>query len=233
LREATLVTIRCTNAKELMKMRKLVMAVVLAVLFVPALTSAQVSLGARLGYGLAMGDAAEDVGLSDFVNAQIPIQLDLGYQLTPAFTLGGYFSYGFGRVGDGVIFEGVPPLDEACDTDGVDCSMRVYRLGVQLDYRFVGASMAPWIGAGVGYEWVNFKLEVPGAEAKLGLKGMEFLNLQGGVDWRVGQKFWVGPFAMLSLGQYSKGSEDGEDFDIDDKAMHQWVQFGVRGRFDL
>lgn len=215
-------------------MRKFAKFAVLAALFaVPSLASAQLSLGARLGYGFAMGDAAEDTGLSDFVKAQIPVQLDLGYRVSPALTLGGYFSYGIGRVGDGLIFEGVPPLDEACDTDGVDCSMRVYRLGVQLDYRFVGPSTTPWIGAGIGYEWVSFNMDAFGTEIELGLKGLEYLNLQGGVDWKVADKFSVGPFAMFSIGQYSTGSQDGDDFDIENKAMHQWLQLGVRGRFDL
>lgn len=206
-------------------MRTLARFAVLAVLFAPTLASAQLSLGARLGYGLAMGEAVENGDLSDGIKAQIPLQLDVGYRLTPAFTLGGYFSAGIGLAGD--------EFQEICDQDGVDCSLRVYRLGLQAEYAFKGASMSPWIGAGIGYEWAKIKAEAGSEELEMTFKGFEFLNLQGGVDWKVGSKFLVGPFAMLSIGQYSKGSQDGEDMDIEDKGVHEWLQFGVRGRFDL
>lgn len=198
-------------------MRKLARLAVLAVLFAPTLASAQLSLGARLAYGLAMGEAAEGGDLADFAKSQIPIQLDVGYRVTPALTIGGYFAYGFANLGD----------DLECD----DCSGRVYRLGVQLDYAFKGGSMTPWVGGGIGYEWL--KLKDDATDDEITLSGFEYLNLQGGLDWKVADKFSVGPFALFSIAQYSKASEGGEDFDIDNKAMHQWLQLGIRGRFDL
>lgn len=209
-------------------MRTLAKTALLAVLLAPALASAQVSLGARLGYGLPLGQAAEDIDLGDLVKGQIPIQLDLGYRATPALTVGGFFAYGFGFAGDDTLGMG-----DVCDLDGVDCSTRVYRVGVQVDYRFARPSATPWVGLGVGYEWASLEVEGPGGEVKLSVKGFELLNLQGGVEWKVARNLSVGPFAMLSIGRYSSAEVDGADEDIDDKAFHEWLQVGVRGRFDL
>jgi len=209
-------------------MRTFAKLAALAVLFAPTLASAQLSLGARLGYGFAMGEVMEEGDLGDIVKAQIPLQLDVGYRVTPALTLGGYFAYGFGRIGDDIM-----GLGDVCDQDGVDCSSRVYRLGVQIDYAFKGPSMTPWVGAGFGYEWAKFKAEAGAEELEITFKGFEFLNLQGGVDWKVADKLSVGPFAMVSIGQYSTGAIDGDDEDIENKGLHQWLQLGVRGRFDL
>jgi hypothetical protein len=208
--------------REPMTMRKLAKLTVLAVLLTPAFASAQVSLGVRFGYGFAMGEFEPDVDLADGIKAQVPIQLDLGFHVSPSLTLGGYFSYGFGRLGDEL---------EDCD----DCSARVYRVGAQLEYTFKSPSTTPWIGAGIGYEWAS--LNDDAADQKLTYKGWEFLNLQGGVDWKAGEKFWLGPFAMVSVGQFSKGSFESPDgnieVDISDKSTHEWIQIGVRGKFDL
>jgi hypothetical protein len=213
-------------------MRKLVKIFALAALLAPAVASAQLSLGARVGYAFAMGKAVDEDGgdLSDGVKGQIPIQIDVGYRLTPAFTLGGYFSAGYGIVGDA--------FSDDCDAADIDCSARVLRLGVQLDYAFknVSPTMTPWLGAGIGYEWATLKGEQGSNEATESYSGFEFLNLQGGVDWKVGQ-FSVGPFAMLSIAQYSDfdfespaGDASG---DIPNKSIHEWLQIGLRGRFDL
>lgn len=213
-------------------MRKLVKLVALAALLVPAIASAQLSLGARVGYGFAMGKAVDEEGgdLSDGIKAQIPIQIDVGYRIMPELTIGGYFGAGYGIVGDA--------FSDECDANDIDCSARVLRLGLQLDYAFknVSPTMTPWVGAGIGYEWATLKGEAGGEEATTTYKGFEFLNLQGGVDWKVGQ-FSIGPFAMFSIGQYGKvdietplGDDSG---DIENTAMHEWLQIGVRGRFDL
>ena len=58
--------------------------------------------------------------------------------------------------------------------------------------------------------------------------GLE-LNLQVGGDFKVNPQFAVGPYAQLSIGQYS--SQEGSS--IPDKGMHEWIGFGVRGKFDL
>lgn len=201
-------------------MRKLTMlAAAIAALAIPAVSHAQFTLGARLGYGLAMGDAEKDFGMSDFVKSQIPIQIDAMYRVTPDFALGAYFSYGFAQTGGFTA--------DLCDLPGADCSVSSLRIGVQGTYAFSKASpqFVPWVGAGIGWESVSF--DAGGGSTDV--TGFEFLNLQGGAAFKVSPQFQVGPYAQLAISQFS--SADGND--IPDKAMHQWLSFGVRGSFDF
>lgn len=219
-------------------MRKVFMlAALVAAVVLPTASQAQFTLGLRLGYAPSMGDAYEVAGtgaeMSDGVEAQIPIQVDVGYKLTPALTLGAYFSYGFGVLGGS--------LSDTCDEFDLDCSAQSVRLGVQALYAFnsVSPKWVPWAGAGFGYEWAGYTAEGMGLKEEESLSGFEFLNLQGGVDFKVTEKFGIGPYAMYSIAQYSSGTykftgdPDVEVFDFADETMHQWLHFGVRGHFDL
>jgi hypothetical protein len=88
----------------------------------------------------------------------------------------------------------------------------------------------PWIGAGLGYEWLRLSSS-GGEEAVNGtLSGFEFVNLQGGVDFKPldDTNFGVGPFLAFSLAQYSTAADGG---DIRDKTLHEWLNLGVRGTF--
>lgn len=222
-------------------MRKLlVLGAVSIALASPTASRAQFSLGARVGYALAMGDAEKDVTLSDFVKSQVPIQVDAMYNVVPDFAIGAYFSYGFAQV----------DFDGACDESGVDCSGSSIRLGAQAAYTFskVSPTFVPWLGVGLGYEWATMKAEIGPYEAELKSDGFEFLNLQAGGDFRVNEKFSVGPYIQLSIAQYANYDSDVPMFDpftgdylgnvkesgsIQDKAIHEWLGFGVRGKFDL
>jgi outer membrane protein W len=182
-------------------------------------------LGARLGYGIPMGDAVKDGKLSDGIKSQIPIWIDAGYRIDESLFAGLYMSYGIAQ------------LKEDCP-DGASCSATDIRVGLQGQYHLSPAeSMDPWLGLGIGYEMAKLKVEAGGAEASTTYSGFEFLNLQGGLDFEAAEGVGVGPFLSFSLGQYSKakvetpaGSVDG---DIEDKAMHQWLTLGVRGTFQL
>ncbi|WP_242334667.1 MULTISPECIES: outer membrane beta-barrel protein [unclassified Anaeromyxobacter] len=210
-------------------MRKLLPALfALTLLAVPFASHAQVSLGLRLGYGPALGDAAKDSRMSDGIKSQIPIQLDATYALTPSFGLGGYVSYGFGQIGD--------EFAQLCDQ--VDCSTRVVRAGVQGIYTFAPmGQLRPFAGVGAGYEWGSMSAEAGGQKVSFSFRGFELLNLTGGADYVVSPQLAVGPYIGLSLARYSNTSiDDGTQTisgEIDQKAMHEWLQFGIRGRFDL
>jgi hypothetical protein len=72
-------------------------------------------------------------------------------------------------------------------------------------------------------------------------KGFEFINLQGGLDFKVAPGLALGPFLSFSIGQYSSASVScsgnacggfaSASDDIDEKAPHQWLLLGVRGTF--
>jgi hypothetical protein len=201
-------------------------------------------LGARAGYGIPLGQADEDDDLSDGITGMIPLQLDVGYRVTPAFSLGGYAMYGFGIAGD--------DISEACDDlddlPGVSasCSTRDVRLGMQAQYHFSPRQdLDPWLGAGFGYEWLTMGFEASGGGEEFDVsvtgKGFEFINLQGGVDFTLAPGFALGPFLSFSVAQYSStssscsgsacGDGDSDDGDIEEKALHHWLQLGIRGTF--
>jgi opacity protein-like surface antigen len=215
-------------------MRKIAMLAVAAVaLSLPVASKAQVSLSLRAGFAPAMGDAANGLKMSDTWKSQIPVQLDAIYSINKNVGIGGYFSYGFGQVGKGFAGE--------CDVPGVSCSGSVLRLGVEGIYSFNAVNqLLPWLGAGIGYEFGNYTAEGGGAKMDVTFDGFEFLNLQGGADYQISSNFSAGPYLMLSFGQYSNGkvtnnvdpSFNGSG-SINDKSMHEWLSFGIRGKFDI
>jgi hypothetical protein len=170
----------------------------------------------RVAYAIPLGDAIEDVSLSDAVSGGIPIQLDLGYRVDNHLFIGGYGTYLIGFEGD------------VCDN--IDCdSPSGMRVGGELIYNIlpVTHSFSPWIGAGIGYEWLW--QSVAGIDSTL--RGMEFFNAQIGVDFRVGRYMRVGPYGLFALGQYSKASSDDVTVDIDNKGTHEWIHLGVKATF--
>lgn len=208
---------------------------VLMALIVPSLASAQVSLGARLGYAFGMGDVGADTGgstlkMEDWSDGQVPVQVDVMFRLLPGLAIGPYFSYGFGFTsGD---------LDtEVCDVSDVDCSARNMRLGLQATYSLPAAvGFAPWAGIGTGYEWNKLDIETPAGDGELEVRGWEIVNLQLGADFAT-PLVRVGPFVMLSVGRYGEGDSSGFGVtgggDIEEKKIHEWLQIGIRGMFDL
>lgn len=193
-------------------------------------------IGARLGYGIAMGDAQKDAKMSDGISGQVPIWLDLGYMVTPNIMVGLYGQYGFGILGS--------QLSDACDANGLSCSAHVLRFGVQGQYHLSPAEkLDPWFGVGLGYEMGTMSMSGTVLGNKIDgsatYKGFEFLNLQGGADYKLSPAFGIGPFLSFSLGQYSSTSTSGStggaatSGDISDKTMHEWLTFGVRGSFTL
>jgi hypothetical protein len=204
-------------------MRKLLLLAALAVL--PLTAQAQMSLGLRLGYAPAGGNVGGDIAMSDWtVKNQIPLQLDLMFRVSPEVAVGGYFSYGLGTSGYA-----------ACDVSGVDCTASDLRLGLQATYSFTKASpqFVPWIGAGLGWEKASDSFEAGGTKVESSYSGIEFLNLQLGGDYKVNDQFSMGPYFMVSLGQFSSYEEGDVSGDIENTSMHQWYNFGIRGKFDL
>ncbi len=205
-------------------LRKLLLVMAAAaVLAGPARSEAQIGIGARIGYAFGTGDVLGDqfgtLSMSDYTKAQIPIQVDLMFHVIPGLSVGPYFSYGFGQNGG--------MLDDSCRATGLDCSTSVIRFGGQATYT-LPPPLPVWVGAGIGYEWN--RLDASGTHSTV--RGFELLNLQGGIDFMATPVFRVGPFIMLSLGRYDSG--DLSDFgSIQSEKMHQWIEIGFRGMFDL
>jgi hypothetical protein len=203
-------------------------ALIALLLLAPGATPAEVSLGTRLGYSTAVGDVRGDLAMNRWVDRHIPIQLDVLVRVKPRVSLGAYLSYGIGLPsGDAKDF---------CELFG--CWLPVVRAGVQAVYEHPGRRLVPWAGAGLGYEWNIASFDPRGRQPlNVKLRGVEWLNVQGGADWRLGRRFALGPFLMATLARYSPANavpgNAGAAASGSGAAIHSWLQLGVRGRVDL
>jgi outer membrane protein W len=190
--------------------------------------------GLRLGYGIPLGSATDNGDLSDAVGGQVPLILDIGYRVIPNLFIGLYAQYGFAWVGDN--------FDDLCDLSGASCSAHDIRLGVEGHFHFrPREKLDPWIGLGIGYEWLSMSAEQNDVELSMTFHGFEFVNLQAGLDIRVAENFYLGAFLTLTIAEFSEASVDGDapafgaqfgaNGDIDDKGVHEWLLLGVRGAY--
>lgn len=201
-------------------MRKLVAVAALIVAFaIPTAASAQIFIGARLGYGFPWGEMWDGADVKDFARAQVPIQLDLGLKLGKALALGAYASYGFVM------------LDEDVDDANPDASVATLRFGVQANLHAANSETTEfWGGVSLGYTQLK-ATDLSGLIDEASYTGFEG-GLQGGFDFLLSPSARIGPFASLTVGQFSKydyGTTDGDIEDWTDTAMHGWFQVGIRG----
>jgi hypothetical protein len=202
-----------------------VTAFVVAALLLPAAGRAQPVAALRLAYAPAVGDVARGVPMSDAMNSQLPLQLDLLWRAGRA-SAGAYGSWGVGQVGG-----------DACS--GASCSASVLRAGVQGLWAFEpfgGARIVPWAGVGLGWEWATRRRERLGSRISSTWSGAE-LSVQGGAEWPVAGRFGVGPFLLLSTGRYARESVDtpveSGSAGIGERAVHVWIHVGLRGRVEF
>lgn len=199
--------------------------------------------GLRLGAGVPVGKGGRGLDgierdLNDLATWRAPLWLDVGYRFSQVTTVGAYAQVGVGGNGD------------AC---AGECDWADLRIGAQGQWRFApGSSVNPWLGVGLGYEWLSFRTLVrvpvpdPGPDdpdaipvrtAEL-LGGPELL-LQGGLDFRVEDSFSVGPYASATVGQYVTDELKCDPPDlgcpevpaIDGSGFHSWLGVGLRGTY--
>lgn len=189
--------------------------------------------GLRAGFGMPMGKADASQELGNAVDMQLPLQLDAGVRLMKSLFLGAYFQYGFALLADANKL--------GCDSADLDCSGQDVRLGIQAHYHIMAdRQFDPWVGLGIGYEWLTMSTEGGGVDVSATIHGFEFASLQAGLDIALSDNFRVGPFVSFSLAQYSSTSVDcsgsicgnlGASGDIPNKTLHEWLILGVRGAF--
>jgi len=202
---------------------------VLVALAAPAISLAQFSIGARIGYAKPSGEIKLSTGTVDqsqFITKSIPIQVDLDFRLPAGFTVGAYGSYGFGEADKSS--SGVA----GCDQNGVTCQSAItYRVGAQATWTMPFPVVKPWLGAGIGYEWSKITRE---NAANIGAKGPEKLNLQLGIDVEF-LALRLGPFVTWTTGAYKRESisTGGTAEDVSSAVKNSWLYYGLRGRWDL
>jgi opacity protein-like surface antigen len=198
-------------------------------------------LGVRTGYAFSAGETGAvpngtDNNLGDTVSGQWPFWLDVGYRFDPSLYLGAYLQYGFGVVNDDVRTE--------CRNANSDCSASDTRLGIMGRYRFSPVwKLAPWAGLGIGYEWGSYTNHVSTAITNLDVgsswSGWEFLNLQGGADYRLSPQFSISPFISVSIDQFQStttttavgNTTNTNSQDLAKKSLHEWIMIGARVSF--
>ena len=184
--------------------------------------------GLRLGYAVPFGDMVQNNGLNDNFSGAIPFVLEAGYRFTPNITAGALFQYAFTQVKDNP--------NTGCG-GGVSCSGSVVRLGLEGIYNMrTGDSVDPWVGLGIGYEWMNIDLSTPGGTTNAEMNGIEFLTVQGGGDFRLTPQLGLGPFLSFSIARYGSASFTQGGFTTSPNiqtAVHEWLQLGVRGTFSI
>ncbi len=203
----------------------------------------------RVAYGVPVGKLADSSGadVDRMFRGTLPVQLDLGYRFHPAFAAAIFGQYGFGFVASGS-----NSLGAACSSTAMQCSTTDLRLGAEfLFHPLPGRKYEPWFGLGMAYEWAKFSAERSGVSSDATIRGFEFLDLQGGLDFTVRSGFGFGPFVQFTLGQYSHSAASATTAvtsgggvaiapvtssvsgDIPNKSVHSWLQFGMRGTFNL
>ncbi len=109
-----------------------------------------------------------------------------------------------------------------------DCSAVGLRIGALGSFRFTPQKrFTPWVGLGIAYETLT---EDNGFNSWT-YSGLNW-DFSGGMDFKLGRVFALGPFVSLQFGEFDSVSGDISG-DINDTGMHSWFQIGARGRFDF
>jgi hypothetical protein len=166
--------------------------------------------------------------LSDVFNGVLPIWMDAGYRFSPNMVLAGYFQYGAGFVNKDKV---------GCSID-VSCYGSDIWFGAELHYHLSpNQRIDPWGGIGTGYELLDVGFQGGGTSVDLGLSGVQFFNLQAGIDLKSESDVGVGPFVTFGLGEFSSCSISGGGSlgrcTIEHTEFHEWVTVGVRFVTDI
>lgn len=193
-----------------------------------------ITLGLRAAYGTPFGDAGDGATLRGLTSGAVPIQLEAGWRFDEHWLAGAFFSLG-------PAFAGTDARRALRAQGASDVSNHAtQRLGVQGIYSLLpGARFAPWVGLAAGYEWTRYadaKLS-DGREMGTGLSGFE-AAVQVGGDYRLTRRISVGPFAAFSVGQYRHhltwiDDGKGSATSVRDRRLHEWLQLGLKGTFNM
>jgi hypothetical protein len=236
-----------------MRVRPLVLV---AVLLAPALAGAQydsrrppppryagprdqgLTLSARVGFGLPGGDISDDrdatgaridPGLDQLLERKIPILLELGYRFGPTVWGGLFLELGPASVDD----DFCPP--------GPDCEANDIRFGVDVQFHLQPrAAVDPWIGIGLAAEFLEVEAYDPSVDrvSDFSWGGLELPLLEAGLDVALSDRGSIGPYVSWSIAHFTRwdvatpGFAD-ESGRIDERAIHTWIEIGLKGTLKL
>jgi hypothetical protein len=218
-------------------------ALVFAVEPVRAAPAPAIDLGVRLGFATAGGEAVAGDAMSNHVASAITFGFDAHYRFDPHLAVGLYVLPAFGLRAPGGC-----PSDASCSSGGG-------QVGVEGKYRLLDESsdFIPWVSAGLGLDVLQHKETVTTTTSGIVFQGQRRderetfaygpeLMVQAGADARLSRSFTLGGWAGLAISQYwgtkYRARVNGDDVDsssgsVDEKAVHTWLFFGVRGAFEI
>jgi hypothetical protein len=91
----------------------------------------------------------------------------------------------------------------------------------------------PWVGVGMGFEWLSTSRTVDGTTVDINARGLELVDLELGADIRPTPFFRIGPVLSASVARYTRIAVNGTDTTDFEPSLHSWVMLGVRGAFDM
>jgi len=215
-------------------MRKILPVAAFALLF-PLAASAQLRLGASIGYASPMGEIAAGGDMKDLITGAVPMEVTGQFDVGPNASVGAYLGYAPGFLHK--------DWKDLCDAADEICRIYAWGVGAVGEVRLGDAGgIRPFVGARAGFGWLTFREAVGEGTnqlwAKAGFKGWE-VGLQGGADVSVSEGASIGAFVGFTYGEYGTAyfkysdstSGTNRSFEIPDTAAHQWLTIGVRGTF--
>jgi hypothetical protein len=187
------------------------------------------TVGARISAAFPMGSVLSDPGtgpllIDELVAISVPLQVDVGLTVHRRWFVGAYVQYAWDFL----------QIDQ-CKL-GESCSVSGLRLGLQATYAFRDHG-GPWAGLGTGWEWMFTSYVSPEFTTQLDVAGWEYVIFQAGWDVEVSPGWRVGPWISGSVGEFSRASlgVSGRNTEaaIPNRAVHGWLQLGVKGSFSL
>ncbi|HSM91485.1 MAG TPA: hypothetical protein VLT47_01290 [Anaeromyxobacteraceae bacterium] len=208
-------------------------AVLACALLAPAVTSAQLTLGARGGVAFPLGDQVKDASLKGRVERAYPLEVTAGWKLTPEVEVGLQGGYAFASPGSA--------SSDECRATGSDCKVHLWNVAVRGEYVEPLADVQPFFAASLGGEWEVDRQEVGSENWERRTRGGWLAGIEAGAYVAAAKWLDLGAFLGVSLGQYRWQWEKGQTAGyahsdaggIQDPAVHGWFTVGLRGRFVL
>jgi outer membrane protein W len=207
-------------------------AVAVAALASPAAAASpldgKLQVGLRAGYGWPFGEYEAGHPMDEYITSEIPITLEVNYRAWEHVSLGVYGAYAFGTVPQG--------LQDDYAAFGRTASIASWRVGAQVIVDlWPGATVDPWAGLGIGYQWMMFDVKSDTGTSGLTYRGFDWIVVQAGADVRIAEWLAVGPYVAFTTGvfgdvdlDFPTGSGSNE---VTDTAEHEWLDVGVRALF--
>jgi hypothetical protein len=169
-----------------------------------------------------------DGEMSNTFGSQLALLGELGWRPIPRLLIGGYVGVALGGPA-GYTKDGCRSNDASCTAIGA-------RLGFELLYHALPEGAAdPWLGYGIGVEANSISQHDESRKTTATFTGFEYARFMLGVDFRITQRFGLGPVLDYSIGNYDhlSADRDGDSSEVSlgTKAVHRWLTLGLRAAF--